>query len=60
MQGKIALIALPSAEKIGQRVNRILSDLVKACKPRWMEVCGEFRPRGGISLTITATEGVRP
>ena len=26
MQGKIALIALPSAEKIGHRVNRILSD----------------------------------
>ena len=26
MQGKIALIALPSAEKIGQRVNRILSE----------------------------------
>jgi 7-cyano-7-deazaguanine reductase len=40
-------------------VNRILSDLVKACKPRWMEVTGEFRPRGGISLTITATEGSR-
>ena len=41
-------------------VNRILSDLVKACKPRWMEVCGDFRPRGGIALTITATEGVKP
>ena len=26
MQGKIALIALPSAEKIGRRVNRILSE----------------------------------
>ena len=43
-----------------EAVNRILSDLVKACKPRWMEVCGEFRPRGGIALTITATEGVKP
>ena len=43
-----------------EAVNRILSDLVKACNPRWMEVNGEFRPRGGIALTITATEGVRP
>ena len=43
-----------------EAVNRILSDLVKACKPRWMEVCGEFRPRGGIALTITASEGVKP
>ena len=43
-----------------EAVNRILSDLVNACKPRWMEVNGEFRPRGGIALTITATEGIRP
>ena len=40
--------------------NRILTDMVKACKPRWMEVNGEFRPRGGIALTITATEGKKP
>ena len=43
-----------------EAVNRILSDLMNACKPRWMEVNGEFRPRGGIALTITATEGVKP
>ena len=43
-----------------EAVNRILSDLAKACKPRWMEVNGEFRPRGGIALTITATEGKKP
>ena len=43
-----------------EAVNRILSDLVKACNPRWMEVNGEFRPRGGIALTITATEGNKP
>ena len=40
-----------------EAVNRILTDLVAACKPRWMEVKGVFRPRGGISLTITASEG---
>lgn len=43
-----------------EAVNRILTDMVKACKPRWMEVNGEFRPRGGISLIITATEGKKP
>ncbi len=40
-------------------VNRILGDLTAAAKPRWMEVRGEFRPRGGIALTITASEGSR-
>ncbi len=38
-------------------VNRILSDLTAVCHPRWMEVHGEFYPRGGISLNITASEG---
>lgn len=38
-------------------VNRVLDDLASAAKPRWMEVRGEFRPRGGIALTITASEG---
>lgn len=32
-------------------VNRILDDCVQACKPRWMRVVGEFRVRGGISIT---------
>lgn len=40
-----------------EAVNRILTDLTKACRPRFMEVRGEFRPRGGISLNITAVEG---
>jgi 7-cyano-7-deazaguanine reductase len=35
-------------------VNRILDDLVASCRPRWMEVTGEFTPRGGISTTVTA------
>ena len=38
-------------------VNRVLSDLAKACKPRWMEVTGDFMPRGGISLKIVAETG---
>lgn len=35
-------------------VNRILNDCVKVCEPRWMRVIGEFRVRGGISITPIA------
>ena len=35
-------------------VNRILDDLVAACRPRSMEVLGSFTPRGGIHSTISA------
>ncbi len=35
-------------------VNRILRDLVKACKPVWMVVHGEFSSRGGISTGVEA------
>ena len=38
-------------------VNRILDDLVAACRPRWMKVTGEFTPRGGIRSIITAEYG---
>jgi len=34
--------------------NRILDDLVAACSPRWMRVTSIWRPRGGISTTVTA------
>jgi 7-cyano-7-deazaguanine reductase len=36
-------------------VNAILDDLVKACRPRRMEVEGAFTARGGITTTVTAT-----
>ncbi len=35
-------------------VNRILDDLVRAIKPRTMEVKGTFNVRGGIAITVTA------
>ena len=35
-------------------VNRILRDLVEACKPIAMRVRGEFTPRGGIQSRIEA------
>ncbi len=33
-------------------VNRIADDFLRACKPRKLEVQGEFAPRGGIRLTV--------
>ena len=35
-------------------VNRILDDLVAACRPRRMTVRGEFSTRGGIHSLVTA------
>jgi len=35
-------------------VNSILTDLSKACEPKWMKVSGKFAARGGISLTTIA------
>ena len=35
-------------------VNKILEDCVKACKPRSMEIVGEFNARGGIKTTVNA------
>lgn len=34
-------------------VNKILEDLVKTAKPRWMHITGEFNIRGGIKTTIS-------
>lgn len=35
-------------------VNKILTDIVAACDPHWIEVRGEFLPRGGISTNVIA------
>ncbi|MCL5674617.1 MAG: preQ(1) synthase [Candidatus Omnitrophica bacterium] len=35
-------------------INLILRDILKACKPVWVKVKGEFKPRGGISSVIEA------
>jgi 7-cyano-7-deazaguanine reductase len=35
--------------------NRILDDLVAACRPRRMTVVGDFTPRGGIKTAVTVT-----
>ena len=36
-------------------VNRILDDVVKACRPRECTVEGRFNARGGISISVAAT-----
>lgn len=41
-------------------VNRILKDFVKAVRPRWARVRGEFRPRGGINTVVEAKHGRIP
>ena len=40
-------------------VNRILDDLVAACRPKYMEVVGDFNIRGGIKSVITGRHGAR-
>lgn len=34
-------------------VNRILDDFVKACRPRYVKITGEFNIRGGIRTTVS-------
>ena len=38
-------------------VNKILDDLKTALNPKWIEVRGEFRSRGGIRIVPVATYG---
>jgi 7-cyano-7-deazaguanine reductase len=35
-------------------VNQVLEDVVKATKPKWAMVEGDFRPRGGIGTKVVA------
>jgi 7-cyano-7-deazaguanine reductase len=41
-------------------INKILEDFVKACKPHWVKITGEFNPRGGIKTTVTREYKRRP
>jgi len=40
--------------------NQILEDLVKLLKPRWLEVAGDFNPRGNVKTVVRAWHGSRP
>ena len=35
-----------------EAINKIRDDLVNACKPRWMEVVGDFNPRGNVKTVV--------
>ncbi len=37
-----------------ETVNLILDDLVAVAKPRWMEVTGDFNPRGNVKTVVKA------
>lgn len=34
-------------------VNKMLEDIVKAARPRWLRITAVFNPRGGITTTVT-------
>ncbi|MBM3245999.1 MAG: NADPH-dependent 7-cyano-7-deazaguanine reductase QueF [Candidatus Omnitrophica bacterium] len=34
-------------------INKMLEDFVRASKPRWARISGEFNPRGGIKTTVS-------
>jgi len=36
-------------------VNRVLRDVVKAARPKFATVIGDFSPRGGLTTVVTAT-----
>lgn len=38
-----------------EAVNSILNAIVEACAPRWAEVTGKFKPRGGIAINVVAS-----
>jgi len=40
--------------------NKILEDFVKACKPRWAYIKGEFNTRGGIKTIVTGEYTMKP
>ncbi|MFH0855508.1 MAG: preQ(1) synthase [Candidatus Omnitrophota bacterium] len=33
-------------------INKMLEDIIKSSRPRWVKITGEFNPRGGIKTTV--------
>jgi 7-cyano-7-deazaguanine reductase len=40
-------------------VNRVLEDLVKCCKPKWMKVIADYKVRGGVHTVASREYGRR-
>ena len=53
---RVFKIEVPFHEAV---TNRILDALAAACRPRFIEVVGDFYIRGGIHTVVTATHGER-
>ncbi|MHB8882329.1 MAG: preQ(1) synthase [Thermodesulfovibrionales bacterium] len=43
-----------------ESTNRIFSELQKKLKPRYLEVVGDFNPRGNVKTVVRAATGPRP
>jgi len=43
-----------------ESTNRIFSDLQKELKPRFLEVAGDFNPRGNVKTVIRVSTGSKP
>jgi len=55
---KVYLMSYRNKKDFGEFItNNIMEDLWAVCKPKWIEVTGNFRPRGGISWKTVATKG---
>ena len=52
---KLYLFSFRNAGMFHEEItNRILDDIVAACRQRWARVKGVMNPRGGISIDVTA------
>jgi 7-cyano-7-deazaguanine reductase len=40
-------------------VNKVLNDLVKCCKPKWMQVIADYKIRGGVHTVASVEWGKR-
>ena len=40
-------------------VNRMLDDLVRCCRPKWMQIMADYKIRGGIHTVVTRQTGKR-
>jgi len=40
-------------------VNRILGDLVKCCRPKWIQIIADYRLRGGVHTIASVEHGKR-
>jgi 7-cyano-7-deazaguanine reductase len=40
--------------------NQIADELIKLLKPRWLELVGDFNPRGNVKTVITVRQGEPP